>query len=204
MRISDWSSDVCSSDLNWAGVAARRVGRGRPAPFLQPIEQDRMSYQQPAPDTENAASEPKRGARGRQRGEGRQRDVTKLMTAAREKYETGRLKGAIGLFKRALNGDRGNAAAMAWLSLCYMRQRRFAEGEKLMNRALETAPMSAEVQTVYAKLLHGLGRMDGAVNAYSQIGRATCRGIVCQYVKITVCAVSLKNKTTKCQQIETT
>src|SRR3546814_449614 len=91
-----------------------------------------MSYQQPAPDTENAASEPKRGARGRQRGEGRQRDVTKLMTAAREKYETGRLKGAIGLFKRALNGDRGNAAAMAWLSLCYMRQRRFAEGEKLM------------------------------------------------------------------------
>src|SRR3546814_1567700 len=89
MRISDWSSDVCSSDLNLAGVAARRVGRGRPAPFLQPIEQDRMSYQQPAPDTENAASEPKRGARGRQRGEGRQRDVTKLMTAAREKYETG-------------------------------------------------------------------------------------------------------------------
>src|SRR3546814_8165223 len=62
-----------------------------------------MSYQQPAPDTENAASEPKRGARGRRRGEGRQRDVTKLMTAAREKYETGRLKGAIGLFKRALN-----------------------------------------------------------------------------------------------------
>src|SRR3546814_18593212 len=57
---------------------------------------------------------------------------------------------------------------MAWLSLCYMRQRRFAEGEKLMNRALETAPMSAEVQTVYAKLLHGLGRMDGAVNAYSR------------------------------------
>src|SRR3546814_17690304 len=63
---------------------------------------------------------------------------------------------------------RSNAAAMAWLSLCYMRQRRFAEGEKLMSRALETAPMSAEVQTVYAKLLHGLGRMDGAVNAYSR------------------------------------
>src|SRR3546814_18993718 len=96
---------------NLAGVAAKRVGRGLPGPFLRPIEQDRMRYQQPAPDTENAASEPKRGARGRQRGEGRQRDVTKLMTAAREKYETGRLKGAIGLFKRALNGDRGNAAA---------------------------------------------------------------------------------------------
>src|SRR3546814_17931809 len=90
------------------------------------------------------------------------------MTAAREKYETGRLKGAIGLFKRALNGDRGNAAAMAWLSLCYMRQPRFAEGAKLMNRALETAPMSAEVQPVYATLLAGLGRLDGAVNASSR------------------------------------
>jgi tetratricopeptide (TPR) repeat protein len=67
-----------------------------------------------------------------------------------------------------VNADRANAVAMALLSLCYMRQGRVGEGEKLMKRALQTAPMNAEVNAIYAKLLHGLGKMDQAVNVYSR------------------------------------
>src|SRR3546814_5667315 len=38
MRISDWSSDVCSSDLHARGVAQRRAGREKRADVRQVVE----------------------------------------------------------------------------------------------------------------------------------------------------------------------
>src|SRR3546814_12078961 len=38
MRISDWSSDVCSSDLPFGGGAARLLLRGRKALGAQPVD----------------------------------------------------------------------------------------------------------------------------------------------------------------------
>src|SRR3546814_6649157 len=46
MRISDWSSDVCSSDLPLAGTAARR-NRGRGTPPRRPAA-ERMAVTPPA------------------------------------------------------------------------------------------------------------------------------------------------------------
>jgi len=129
-----------------------------------------MSEQQPAPTVENAKGGQRRG-KGRDQAGKREkgaRDVTKMLAVARDMFDAGRLKAAVDMLKRALNADRGNPAATALLGLCYMRQRRFAEGEKLMKRALEAAPMNVEVQLTYAKVLHGLGQLDQAVNVYSR------------------------------------
>lgn len=129
-----------------------------------------MSQQQPAPDAENTTKAPRGGKSGRRGGtDGKKgRDVSKMLAVAEEKYETGRVRGAVDMLKRALNADRGNPVATALLGLCYMRQRRFQEGEKLMKRALEAAPMNPAVQLLYAKLLHGLGQMDQAANVYTR------------------------------------
>ncbi|MEO3429431.1 tetratricopeptide repeat protein [Pelagibius sp. CAU 1746] len=130
-----------------------------------------MSQQQPAsPNAEKSMKSP-RGAKAARQGpkEGRKgRDLGKMLAAAEEKYETGRLRGAVDMLKRVLSADRGNPVATALLGLCYMRQRRFPEGEKLMKRALESAPANPAVQVLYAKLLHGLGQMDQAVNVYTR------------------------------------
>src|SRR3546814_13185724 len=51
-----------------------------------------------------------------------------------------------------------------------------------------------------SKLKAGLGRdvaVDLQVDPAIQIGRASCRERVCQYVSISLCAVSLKKKTTR-------
>ncbi|WP_340118614.1 tetratricopeptide repeat protein [Pelagibius sp. 7325] len=128
-----------------------------------------MSQQQSTPNADNVSVE-KQGSQGRRsagkRDKGK-RDVSKTIAIAWEKYEDGRIKVAVDLFKRVLNADRGNPVATAMLALCYMRQRRFQEGDKLMKRALEGAPMNAEVHCVYGKMLHGMGQMDQAANAYS-------------------------------------
>lgn len=130
-----------------------------------------MSEQQPAPTVENTKGGLRRG-KGRDQAGKREkgaRDVTKMLAVAREMFDAGRLKAAVDMLKRALNADRGNPAATALLGLCYMRQRRFAEGEKLMKRALEAAPTNVDVQLAHAKVLHGLGRLDQAVNVYSRV-----------------------------------
>ncbi len=129
-----------------------------------------MSQQQPAPNAEKATKAPRGGKTGRRgvKDAKKGRDVGKMLAVAEEKYEAGRVRGAIDMLKRALNADRGNPVATALLGLCYMRQRRFQEGEKLIKRALEAAPMNPAVQVLYAKLLHGLGQMDQAVNVYTR------------------------------------
>src|SRR3546814_13808849 len=57
MRISDWSSDVCSSDLIWSWdmVARWEAGTKKPAPrgagpFVFPLK-NRSAEQRPHPDT---------------------------------------------------------------------------------------------------------------------------------------------------------
>ena len=129
-----------------------------------------MSHQQPTPNIENAKDEVRAGKRRRpdSKREKGSRDPAKMLAVAWEKYDAGRVKGAVEMLKRMLNADRGNPVATALLGLCYMRQRRLQEGEKLMNRALEAAPGNPEVLRIYAQLLHGLGKLDQAVNVYSR------------------------------------
>ncbi|WP_193371045.1 tetratricopeptide repeat protein [Pelagibius marinus] len=129
-----------------------------------------MSQQESAPDIAKSKRAP-RGGKSRP-GDGRrigsQRDVSKMMAVAWEKFDSGQVKSTIEMLKRVLKADRGNPVATAMLGFCYMRQRRFQEGDKLMKRALEAAPDNVEVQSIYAKVLYGLGQINQAVDVYSR------------------------------------
>src|SRR3546814_14981586 len=76
-------------------------------------------------------------------------------------------------------------------------------GARPMSRLIQEKikqPLAEEL--LFGKLLHG-GEVDVTVKdgqlAFQQIGRASCRERVCQYVSISVVAVSLKQKITVTQ-----
>src|SRR3546814_2736729 len=48
MRISDWSSDVCSSDLSYAGSACGHCGAGAHSAWSVGLERDAISFAEPA------------------------------------------------------------------------------------------------------------------------------------------------------------
>src|SRR3546814_14161601 len=52
-------------------------------------------------------------------------------------------------------------------------------------------------ETYTAEEMHQMGAVNKVVDHAEQIGRASCRERVCQYVSISVVAVSLKKKTPK-------
>src|SRR3546814_17513597 len=123
MRISDWSSDVCSSDLDGAPHLIRRISgarwiaRCRPSfPASSPFRRPTRFHHKPAPDFPHASQRPEE----------------------EDSRRTGR------------NGRRTG----------------------------------------------GRGRLDAAKAGFVEIGRASCRERVGQYVYISVVAVSLKKKTT--------
>ena len=129
-----------------------------------------MTQHQQAPNP-NAKAKGRGKARGphpdgkRQRGA---RDISQMVAKAWDLHDSGRVKAAVDMAKRAYNADRSNPVAMALLSFSYLRQGRRKDGEKLIKRALEIAPASAEVQAIYGKVLHSVGALDQAVNAYSR------------------------------------
>ena len=129
-----------------------------------------MSYEQSAPDTQKAEDSVRDGGKGRRReakGSRAQRDPSKMIDVAREKIAAKRWKEAVNMLKRALNADRGNGVAMALLSIAYLHQRKLVDARKLMKRALEAAPMEAEIHVLNGKLLHNFGEMDASANAYT-------------------------------------
>ncbi|GAB4371124.1 MAG: glycosyltransferase FlmG [Kiloniellaceae bacterium] len=129
-----------------------------------------MTQHEQAPNL-NAKAEGRGKARGphpdgkRQRGA---RDISQMVAKAWDLHDSGRVKAAVDMAKRAYNADRSNPVAMALLSFSYLRQGRRKDGEKLIKRALEVAPANAEVQAIYGKVLHSVGALDQAVNAYTR------------------------------------
>ncbi|MGF1631427.1 MAG: tetratricopeptide repeat protein [Kiloniellaceae bacterium] len=129
-----------------------------------------MSHQESVPNLDNARSGTKSGKRRRQGGnqERGQRDVSKMIAAAREKILVRRWKEAAAMLKRVLAADRSNAVATALLGLTYLHQHKIVDGQKLMKRALEVAPMEPLVHILYGRLLHGAGQIDQAVNSFTR------------------------------------
>lgn len=136
-----------------------------------------MSEQQSTPDFDEAPVS-RKSARDRRSGgrlDGRSggrperagRDLSRLLDVGREKVIDRRWKEAVNALKRVLAADRNNGPAMANLALAYQQQRKFNDAAKLMKRALEAAPMEAEVHVLHGRLLHGYGEMDKSANAYA-------------------------------------
>ena len=144
--------------------------KGRPGvdfAYFITQEQDRMSHQESVP----SADKPESGPSGRRQDGNRERgkrDVSKMIAVAREKMAAKRWKEAAAMLKRALSAERNNALATALLGLTYLHQRRSVDGQRLMKRAMEAAPMDPEVHVVYGKMLHGARQMDQAVNCFTR------------------------------------
>jgi tetratricopeptide (TPR) repeat protein len=129
-----------------------------------------MSYQQTSPDLQTPDSGARTKGKGRDRGgrsAGKQRDASKMIEVAREKLQAKRWKEAVNMLKRALTVERQNGVAMALLAIAYLNQRKLVDARKLMKRALEAAPMEAEVHMLNGRMQHGFGEMDDSANSFT-------------------------------------
>src|SRR3546814_15354772 len=62
-------------------------------------------------------------------------------------------------------------------------------------KLIQTQQISAQNKlSAYGKIKSALGGLQSAAQALNKIGRASCRERVCQYVSISVVAVSFKKK----------
>src|SRR3546814_17483132 len=151
MRISDWSSDVCSSDLNWRIDHFKALFHGSGYHFARCGHVDGGAIE-------------KQGSR---------RCCTENLIAVDHVHMlTSRKHCHHGISTCNSGSSRGGAAASGVHSL---RERCF--------RKVERGDLMACLCQV---------RGHAAAHIAHEIGRASCRERVCQYVSISVVAVSLK------------
>src|SRR3546814_21057 len=196
MRISDWSSDVCSSDLVEGRTPPQRQRRGQ-----------HLSVGADQPACVDAVGRQQDVARDRDVG-GREAELAAALVAVGDDAshlvgttEHGPSAGQVALGQRVAYGGRGRLLTVG---------RRVAVGvdeSEAVDLEAELGTHGAEELDVASALVaevevlphdHDLGAEapdeDLPDEVLSEIGRASCRERVCQYVSISGVAVSLKKK----------